>query len=103
MSLESDIDTFRGDLSDFVGYLDREDGPPLKLWPGREVVARVVRTGAGRATLALAGVEIDVAAEARLAPGATVRLRVDAVGEGRIALRLVGTGDRPSGGVDRQA
>jgi hypothetical protein len=103
MSLESDIDTFRGDLSDFVGYLDREDGQPLKLWPGREVVARVVRTGAGRATLALAGVEIDVAAEARLAPGATVRLRVDAVGEGRIALRLVGAEDRPSGGVDRQA
>lgn len=90
-------------MSDFVGYLDREDGPPLKLWPGREVVARVVRTAGGRATLALAGVEIDVAAEARLVPGATVRLRVDAVGEGRIALRMVGNEDRPSGGVDRRA
>jgi hypothetical protein len=100
MSLESHIDTFFGDLSDFVGYLDRDDGSSLRLWPGRVVVARVVRVGAGRAVLSLAGVELEVAAQARLSPNATVKLRVDAVGEGRIALRVVDEDAPPPAGVD---
>ena len=89
MSLASHIDTFRGDLSDLVAYLEFGDGASLPLWPGREFVARVLRSSGGRAVLSLAGTELEVAAEAALVPGATVRLRVEAVGEGRVALRLL--------------
>jgi hypothetical protein len=90
-------------LSDYVGYLDRDDGSSLRLWPGRVVVARVVRVIGTRAVLALAGIELEVAAEARLVAGATVRLRVEQVAEGRIALRLVQDEPGPAGGVDIRA
>ncbi len=88
-------------MSDLIGFLDRDDGSSLRLWPGREVVARVVRVGAGRAVLSLAGAEIEVAAEARLVPGATVRLRVERVAEARIALRVIGEEPGGAGGFDR--
>jgi hypothetical protein len=90
-------------LSDLIGFLDRDDGSSLPLWPGREVVARVVRVSGGRAVLSLAGAEIEVAAEARLVAGATVRLRVERVAETRIALRVVGEQPGGAGGVDRRA
>ncbi len=90
-------------MSDLIGFLDRDDGSSLRLWPGREVVARVVRVSGGRAVLSLAGAEIEVAVEARLAPGATVRLRVERVAETRIALRVIHQEHGGTGGVDRRA
>jgi hypothetical protein len=89
-------------LSDLVAYLEFGEGGSLPLWPGREVVARVLRVQGGRAVLALAGSELEVAAEARLVPGATVRLRVERLDDARVALRVVGDEPPPpaAGGLD---
>jgi hypothetical protein len=96
-------------------WLVIDDDTALRLRPGRTFVARVVRSGGGRAVLALAGSLLEVAAAAPLAPGTTVRLEVTAVESGRVALRLLpgeaptpgdesrGAGPRREGGVDRHA
>lgn len=78
-----------------IAYLETGAGYPLLLRPGRRLVARVVRAGAGRATVSVAGVVLDVAATMALRPGETVRLVVGDVAEGRIALRLEAT-DAPT-------
>ena len=60
----------------------------LHLRAGRRLRARVVRAAGGRAVVAVAGVELEVATAADLRQGATVTLVVTAVVDGRIALRL---------------
>ena len=67
-------------------------GATLRLSPGRTFVARVVRSGGGRATMSLAGAEIEVRAEAPLAPGSTVRLEVASTDAGTLTLRLLPPG-----------
>ena len=67
-------------------------GGALRLSPGRTFVARVVRSGGGRAILSLAGAEVEVRAEAALAPGTTVRLEVASTDAGTLTLRLLPPG-----------
>jgi hypothetical protein len=65
-------------------------GVSLPVWPGRRLVARVVRVDGARAVVNLAGedLEVAVAPHVRLRPHDTVGLVVEQVAEDRLALRL---------------
>jgi hypothetical protein len=56
---------------------------------GSEVVARVVASGAGRATLSLASALVEATTTVPLEPGARIALRVESAQEGKVTLRLL--------------